>query len=268
LIRAIEEAEFADNPSYLAASVGQVLIRHRQWNEALFALETALEHDPQYSEAWAYYGTILDRMDQDGYQALETALTLDPGNPTIHYLLAKHLLAKGDYDHAIRRFRLAAGKIPDNAAILADIGAAYSLKGDTDTALEYFRSAAEIESTNPEFWLLLANFAMEQGIEVESSGIPAARIAHLQTSEMSPDTLDTLGYGYYLVDNTVLAERFFIRALRIDPHHAGARYHLGLLYASMGRIPQARQELSHAVELDPEGFIGDLSRRALGYLDG
>jgi tetratricopeptide (TPR) repeat protein len=267
LIRAIQEVEFIDDPSYLSASIAQVLIRYRKWTYALLAIERALEFDPEYAEAWAYYGTILDRLDQDGYQALSTAIELDPDNPTIHYLLAKHFLMNDDSERAIRAFRYALSQVPDNAAILADLGAAYSLSGDTDTALEYYRKAAGVESTDPSFWLLLADFSMAHGIEVEASGITAARIAYLLSAKMNPDALDSLGYGYYLTDTASLAEKFLIRALQIDPHHAEARYHLGLLYASQGEIPQARNELLLATRLDPAGMVGDLAERALENMD-
>jgi Flp pilus assembly protein TadD len=267
LIRALQESEYTDDPSYVAGSVGQVLIRHQQWRAASRALENALEQDPEYAEVWALYGTVLDRLGQDGLAALETGRRLDPTNPIIHYLLGKHFLYKAEQLQAIQELRYAAFRLPANAAIQADLGAAYNLNGDTDAALAYYRRAAELEPDDRQLWLLLAEFSLEQGIEVDTTGIPAARKVLLSVAEQDPQALDSLGYGYYLIGNTILAKRFMIRALQADPRNAEARYHFGLLNASLGQIAEAKQEFGHAIELDPAGSIGDLARRALKFLD-
>lgn len=267
LVRSIQEAEFSDHPSFLAASIGQTFIRHGEWEYASFALRKAVDQTPDFAEAWAYYGTSLSQLGEDGSEALKNALQLEPNNPTVQYLLAKHWVRTGNYDRAIRAYTFVAKNSAENAAILADLGAAYNLDGDTATALEYYRRAAEFDSNDPGFWLLLAYFSLEQGVEVLETGIPAARKVALMIPDQTPGGLDALGYGYYLADNPILAKRFLLRSIRANSERAETHYHLGLLYTSQGEFEAARGALSLAIQLDPEGRIGELARRSLINLD-
>jgi Tfp pilus assembly protein PilF len=58
-----------------------------------------------------------------------------------------------------------------------------------------------------------------------------------------------LTYQRRLTDERAEAE--FLKAIEIDPEHIDARLYLSLLYADMGELQKAIQQLRTILEIDP-----------------
>ena len=73
-------------------------------------------------------------------------------------------------------------------------------------------------------------------------------VAHLNllSKEQSDnaDAFNLLGYSHRKLKQYAVAERFYKRALTIDPEHKGALEYLGELYVETNRFDLARQQLS------------------------
>ena len=55
--------------------------------------------------------------------------------------------------------------------------------------------------------------------------------------------LDLVGTAYMLLEDPLLAERFLLRAQRVDPSYAKAYLHLGMLYLGTGDLLRVEAEL-------------------------
>ena len=79
----------------------------------------------------------------------------------------------------------------------------------------------------------------------------------------NPQVYDALGYGYYLLNQPAMAERFILQAIALDPSLASAHYHAGMVWSQMGEAEKARQAFQQAHTLDPEGAIGKAAQGVL-----
>ena len=105
------------------------------------------------------------------------------------------------------------------------------------------------------YWRFLASYSIENDIQVQVIGLPAARQA-LLLAEDDPVAVDLLGSAYMILENPIVAERFFIQALEMDAEFAPAHLHLGMLYLSQGKTHRARDHLEQVVRLDPASPAG------------
>jgi tetratricopeptide (TPR) repeat protein len=262
LYRTIEDARAFDHAAYTLASVGRYFARIANWSFAARAFENAVLIQPDFAEAYAYLGLSKDNLDKNGIIELLEAVELNPDLALPHITLGIHWLSKSKNDMAMNEFECALALDPNNPAILAQIGAVYEAKGEIPNALQAYRSAAEINPQDPEFWLLLAQISLKYEFEVSEIALPAARNA-LALNPLDAPALDALGYSYYLLGDLNFAEKYLHRAVELDPELAGAQYHLGLLKFHQNDSEAAVAAFKLAQELDPDGGIGFLADRSL-----
>jgi tetratricopeptide (TPR) repeat protein len=263
LIRAIEDSRPEANPAYTLAQVGQSLARFGMWQEAVWAFQHALEIDSEYVEARAYLGLALDQIGEDGYQHLAAAESAYPNAALPHLFLGMHWSSRGELSRAQLELEIAAGLERTNPSIWVELGSVYAQQGMVAEARSAFIQAVSLTPDEWEFWFLLAQFSLNLEIEIADLALPAAR--NLITLDPSdPRSYDLLGYAHFLNGNMQLAERLLLKSISLQPSLASAHYHLGQLRRWQGRAEQSQAAFELALQLDPQGPVGDLARRALG----
>jgi Tfp pilus assembly protein PilF len=78
--------------------------------------------------------------------------------------------------------------------------------------------------------------------------------------------MDALGYGYYLVGNLIMAERFLYRALDAAPTDPLTQYHFALLNIAKEDVETARSALRITLELARDDSLALMAERALDRL--
>ena len=265
LIRAIEDARAENNPGYSLAAVGQTFVRHQRWQLARAALEKALELEPEYADAHAYLGYVLEQLNLDGIQHLETAYELDPTSVAANFFLADYWKRNQLPIRAVVLLEQLLQEHPADPAVYAELAAAYAASGDLTSARGMYLEAVQFAPDRSTFWRALAEFSIQFEIELHTLGIPAARNA-LILSPGDSISLDTLGYAHLLAGDTLLAERMLRRAIHADPTSALPWLHWGLLRQMLGDTVNARAALQYAFDLDPGGDVGGRAQRILDNL--
>ncbi len=150
--------------------------------------------------------------------------TIYPGDPFLQNDLGLTYMAMKKMDLAIKHFKKAIEIKPDYAPAINNLGTAYLNKKEWDTAIRYFKEVTEnLLYATPHF------------------------------------ALSNLGWAYYNKKEYVLAEKFYLKALEIDPKFVSALAGLGKTYTAMGRSSEAVATLEKAVKDYPR--LGQL------YLD-
>jgi tetratricopeptide (TPR) repeat protein len=263
LIRAIEDSRPEANPAYTLAQVGQTLARFGRWHEAVWAFQHALELDSDYVEARAYLGLALDQIGEDGYPHLIAAERAYPNAALPHLFLGMHWSSGGDLDRAQLELEIAVRLDRTNPSIWAELGSAYAQQGLVAEARSAFIQAATLAPSEWKFWFLLAQFSLNFEVEIADLGLPAARNL-LTLDPADPRSYDLLGYAHFLNGNMLLAERLLLKSIALQPSLASAHYHLGQLRRWQGHFEQSQAAFELALQLDPDGAVGELARRALG----
>ena len=242
-----------------------MLIRHDAWAEAAQALANAVALRPELADIHAYLGLARDHSGADGLPELQTAIRLAPASSLPHVFLALHWQAGGRTADALAELETAASLDPSNAAIPAQMGSLLAATGDLASASQAYRLAAALAPSEPDFWLLLAQFSLEHEYEVGSLALPAARNA----LALAPDDVaagDALGYAHFLLGDPEIADRILVRAARGGAPSPSLEWHLGLLRLTQGEVVAARAALQAAILLDPDGVWGARARQSLGRL--
>ena len=150
--------------------------------------------------------------------------TIYPGDPFLQNDLGMTYIAMKKMDLAIKHFKKAIEIKPDYAPAINNLGTAYLNKKEWDTAIRYFKEVTKnLLYATPHF------------------------------------ALSNLGWAYYNKKEYILAEKFYLKALEINPKFVNALAGLGKTYIAMGRSSEAVATLEKAVKDYPR--LGQL------YLD-
>ena len=265
LNQAINAGLDAKDPAYTAGVVGFTLIGLREFKLARMSLAKAIELKPTFAEAQAYLGLAEDRLGNDGTYAYEQALKIDPKSSLVNYLYGQHFRRGGKNDRALEFLKKAFDLDPSNAGAAAEIGSALVDKGDMQNAEAWYVQAVRIAPNDVEFWILLAQFYLDNDIKVAEAGLATAK----RTTELAPNSSaaqDVWGQALYLTGKYKEAESTLLTAAALDPESARVYLHLGLLYIEMKRPTEAQAALNLAATLDAGGPIAALAFKALARL--
>jgi len=139
--------------------------------------------------------------------------TLYPGDPFLQNDLGLTYMAMEKMDLAVKHFNKALEIKPDYAPAINNLGTAYLNMKEWDTAIRYFKEVSEnLLYATPHF------------------------------------ALSNLGWTYYNKKEYALAEKFYLKALEIDPKFINALAGLGKTYTAMGRSSEAVATFEKAVK--------------------
>jgi Flp pilus assembly protein TadD len=125
---------------------GGALISLGRYDEALTAFDKAIELKPDFTGAWAYKGLALYRQGKydESIQALDKAIELEPLYAEAWNGKSTDLISLGRYDEALQASERAIELKPDFAAAWVDKGLALKAMGRTSEADEAFAKAKEL----------------------------------------------------------------------------------------------------------------------------
>ncbi len=250
------------SPSRRLVIIGRGLGLVNEWPLAQYDFQQAVNGDPRNAEAWAWLGEAQQQNKQDGKDALDKALELDPNSSIVHGLRGLYWKRQGKPKAALSEYLAAAKLEPKNAEWQAALGDAYASTGDLVSALAAYVTATDLAPDNAQYWRLLALFSAENGVQVLDVGLPAAKKA----AEIAPDdpqVLDALGWTYAQAGLLNTAEQTLNKAIKLAPEAALAHLHLAETYLRAGNASFAQSELNRVVQLDPEGPSGVFAAQLL-----
>jgi Flp pilus assembly protein TadD len=153
---------------------------------------------------------------------LRGALQSHADSPSLHHELGVVHLQFQNVIQARRSLELAHTLDPEDAEIVNDLGCAYYMLGDVETARDFFNTA------------------------VKMSGRARHRL--------------NLGVACYTLDEKEQAYAQLTRCLAEDDRYARAHYYLGLIHRSNDRIEDALRHFERAIALEPESPVARQAR--------
>jgi Flp pilus assembly protein TadD len=165
----------------------------------------------------------------------------------LHYRLGQGLMAFGHPSEAVARFSKAHDLDPDDPTVKLALGRALTAAGRPSEAVPLLRAAIAAGKSLDDYGYDLANALAASG---DSAG---ARDVLGRVALRSTDAGVWLRTGRLAAEVGApdLAERFFSRAVNLQPADALARQLHGASLLSLGRLEDARAELAESVRLDP-----------------
>jgi len=200
---------------------------------------------------------------EEAIDALQTAITLNPGYYDAHMELGAILGTQGRLDEAIAQFKEALRIIPDSTEAHTNLGRVFAYQGNASLAIYNYNRALKIDPHN-------ADAHNNLGIALAEQGKTDEAIEHyFRALEINPDFAEAHNnLGNILKDRGKTDEAIYhySRALEIAPGYAKTHYSLGHLYAGKGRLEEALLEFYEALKIDPDNpdvhtYIGKILLR-------
>ena len=154
-------AHLAENPDDVEAlRVLSMIARHFEYNtDAEVLLEKLLARAPAYNSA--RYDLILTLVDlhkhERAREQAEVLMAAEPDNPGVRVTYAGILMALGDVDGAIERYRTLLQKMPRDAELHQSLGHALKTKGESAAAVASYHRAIDSRPDFGEAYWSLAN---------------------------------------------------------------------------------------------------------------
>ncbi len=202
------------------------------------ALE-ALELDNTLGEAHtslAYAKFLYDWEWQAAENSFKRSLELNPNYATAHQWYAEYLIAMGRMDAALVEIERARNLDPQSPALVAVTCWMHYIARDYDQAIQYCRSALEMDANfyPAHFWI---------GQAAEKKGDPGLAIAAyekaLGLSPNSPEVLASLGHAYALTGQNEKARQVLGQLSKWSRQSYVSSYLIALVYAELGKEDRA-----------------------------
>jgi type IV pilus assembly protein PilF len=201
--------------------VGSAYLGSAQYTSALkefLAAEKLTPDDPKvhYLLGISYYGKGLSDM---AIAEFQRALTLKPDDTEAHNYLGAIYMEKGRWDDAIAAFNRSLANILSDtpSASLYNLGRAYYEKREYDRALKYYREAAEKEPDNA----LMTWIEKNIGMCLYAKGETEEALRHFQKSlTLAPSLVEShywIGLCYQRLKRQADAVAAFQNAIRLAP---------------------------------------------------
>ncbi len=167
----------------------------------------------------------------------------------------------GRYAEARAEYEKVLAQRPDLAGLIhQQIGFSYIREKQPAKAVEHLEKVLEREPANHSVRAIAAQAALEGGMVEKGRQLLAA----LDTSVIdNADVFFNLGVNFLNAGQSEDAITWFGRAIQLDPSHVDAYYRRALAGLGLGRNTEARADFQKVIELQPEGSMAELSRKAL-----
>lgn len=267
-IRALE-ARSTSNPRayslYLMARQYNATGNERHQEIVQRLCRRALDLDPNYGRAWAMLSNCLIEMhrrsasDDDGWEAAERALKLDPNLAEAHAARGAVLCIRGLFEEALVACERALELDPDSYEANKHAGRCCLATRRHADAVRYLERAGAVMPSD--FYALGMTLQAYAGLGDKSGEQRAARRTLERVEKIiaqEPDHGRAIGFGVYslgaLHDNE-RAKEWAERAMLLDPENSNMKYNIACAMAKMGEIDMALEVLEDAAAVFSAGLI-------------
>jgi len=186
-------------------------------------------------------------------QHLEKAIALGDNQQEVEYELAKVLQRLGDTAQAQDKFRIfqqlrKARSDAAQAAGKAEMGDQAIAAGNPSQAASLYQEALEINPNEP-----LLYYKLSEALD-RTKDFAGEKVALQKAIQLNPNLAEAQNQMGYLATRTgdlAQAEGYFRVAVGVSPSYIVAWINLAATLASEEKWQDAKQALSHAIEIDP-----------------
>lgn len=254
------------DPGYIDANVRLGLALHRlgRSEEAVGYLERAAELRPDVPETFNNLAVIYAQMERrkDALAAFEKALELKPDYPEARLNYGRLLEESNRYDQAEGVYLDLLEEDPDNVKARSSLALLYERTGRTELAVQEFRV---LSRTSPD---LAEEFFLSRGKEARKAReYQKAERFFKRAVDINPQFAQgyaELGTNSFLAGNFDESKKYFLQALALEPQRGEFHHYLGLAQEKQGLRGDARQSFLRSIEVG--GPLGSHLQLARIYL--
>jgi serine/threonine-protein kinase len=259
------QARSTSNPDALSAYwQGRALLDRRDvkgnLDAAAVEFQRAVKLDPKFATAEAALGEVYWRKYEESRDAQwaqnataagQSALQLNPEEPTVRYALAVTLAGTGKREEAIAELRHALALQPNYDDARRQLGQVLADSGQIDAAITEYQQAIALR---PNFW----GHYSALGRSLAQAGRFADAIPVFQkVIDLQPDNsfgYQQIGFAHHNLGHTDEALRYYQLAIERQPTPQ-AYSNIGAIHHQRGEYVRAVEAYQHAISLRPNSHI-------------
>ena len=181
-----------------------------------------------------------------GEKALTQLVAVGGDTPEFHLMLGKAFLNRQETPKAVEELERAAALNSHLPFVHFNLGIAYARAGENARAEEEFRRDIAIEPDLPEPYELLGEFYVRAGKDDEAEKFFAQALQH---DPKMPDALSGLAKIYLRQEKYAQALAEADAALGLVPNAGNLHFVRGRILTKMGRLNEAKKELTLAAQM-------------------
>ena len=265
---AVEAASSADrNAAEPHYNLGVLAERAGNYPEARQHYEDALKVQPEFGPAVTAIALMMLRQgDRDGatYFA-QDRLSRTPQSNSVKNAVNRLRVATGDIEGAIRESTLVLRADEKNVEAMKILASARARQGKNELAAGILRSAAALDTNDPEIYAKLARAYM--AMDEKPHARAALEKAVALPGGASAEVYNDLGLLYHEAGDFAGAEQMFRQALSRWPDFPAAQLNLGNALKGQQKYADAEAAMKRALDLSPSS-ADVLFNLGILYLDG
>lgn len=217
-----------------AISFAQLMRKNAMYDGTNFILGKSYYELENYAEAFKY---------------LEAAVSDDPANAQIPYLIAVAYVDMNNYKKAVPYFQKALSLDSTNAKWTYELAMTYSAIPDDKTAVGYYElAAARGYKTDNDYYENLSTSCILSG---QSDRGIQLMLNVLEKKPADINLLYNIAETYYRVKKYPEAIEYWDKVLEQDKQHARSLYMIGMSYQKKGDKTKGQKLCDKAIEMDP-----------------
>lgn len=236
-------------------NLGNIMMHGGEFMSAQEYFAKAIELKSDYTEAHYNLGNALiaQGKQEEAIDSLKRSIELNNNFTPAYINLGAVYMEREHFDNALILFGKALDLEPQNPAIVSELSNALLAKGlqENETSpgngLPYFERACQIDTSNSEAHMALADYHLNRGDIDQAKQLYARGI---EGNPMNPDLYYNLAIINKQQNNLSEASGRFQQAIAVAPQHLNAHYNLANTLKELGDWEQALEHYNAALSLD------------------
>jgi tetratricopeptide (TPR) repeat protein len=220
--------------------LGKILLEEKKISEAISMFEQAIRFIPTDAAPYLYLSKAYEIQGNDSIRLsyLKSALKYSQPSWEVHYQLARYYVAKNIQKDAELQFQKSIDLNPSNPELHFEFGNLLSTQGNYSLALNEYRTALSVNSSNPLYLISVAFTLAKSGDS--KGGLEYLTVA---LGKNSPDirVMYLSGLTYRECNRMESATQILSEVIKLDPSYAPAYEALGDNYLESFKFTQATE---------------------------
>jgi tetratricopeptide (TPR) repeat protein len=230
---------------------GTALFNLGRYEEAIASYDKALQFKPDDASVWYNRGNALDDLGryEEAIASYDKALQFKPDKDEAWYNRGIALFNLGRYEEAIFSYDKALQFKPDDASVWNNRGNALDDLGRYEEAIFSYDKALQFKPDDASVWYNRGNALDDLGRYEE------AIASYDKALQFKPDDASVWNYRGIALDDLGRYEEAiasYDKALQFKPDEDEAWYNRGCVLVKLGRYEEATTSLSQAIALSPD----------------
>ncbi|RLD24834.1 MAG: hypothetical protein DRI71_01385 [Bacteroidetes bacterium] len=240
---------------------GLAQMQQAKYDDAIYSFDRAIEYKPDYGEALLNNAQANLAVHQH-FAALDQLAQLEniwSDKSLLHFTAGLIHSEMGEDSIALADFLKAKELDSSNAEILVNIANIYYHQHQSDNAIKYLQDAIKIDANQSQAYNILAMvYAFQEQYEDALTAVNTA----ISLDKHDAFFVNNKGYVLLQLEELVEAEENIIQSMKMDPYNGWVYRNLGLLRYAQENYSEAVRLLEKAMEIDNsiDGLYIDLAK--------